>query len=75
MLAAIGLQPDGAAGRDHLGRQQAGAAELADHLAVGVVRVARHRRLQDRRIDDDRADGERSDGEGWRWLDHAEPGS
>ena len=44
---------------DHLGRLQAGAAELAHDLPKGVVREARHRRLQNRRIDQQRADPQR----------------
>ena len=58
VLAALVLEPDRAAGCDHLGGEQAGAAELSHHLPVREVGVARHRRLEDRRVDDDRADGE-----------------
>ena len=53
------IHPGEGPGGNHFGGLQADAAELADHLAIGVVREARHRGLEQGRIDDERANGQR----------------
>src|SRR5437588_5438887 len=47
-LIAVLFDLQKSAGVDHLGRLQPGAAELADHLPIGVVGVARQDRKSTR---------------------------
>src|SRR4051794_27920570 len=59
MLRLVLGHPLEALGVYHFGGQQAGAAELADDLAEGVVRVARHWGLENGRVDEKWPDSQR----------------
>ena len=67
-LVAVLFDLQEAAGVDHLSGLQPGAAELADHLPIGVVGIARHGGLKQRRIDHHRADVKRPDAAGGQTL-------